>query len=30
MALWFALGVIALLVGFLFIAIGKEDGPATG
>jgi hypothetical protein len=27
MALWFALGAIALLVGFLFIAMGKEDGP---
>lgn len=27
MALWFALGVVALLVGFLFIAVGKEDGP---
>jgi hypothetical protein len=27
MALWFALGAIALLCGFLFIAIGKEDGP---
>ena len=27
MALWFALGAIALLVGFLFVAIAKEDGP---
>lgn len=27
MALWFALGAIALLVGFLFIAVAKEDGP---
>jgi hypothetical protein len=28
MALWFALGVLALLSGFFFIAVGKEDGPA--
>jgi hypothetical protein len=27
MALWFALGAIAVLVGFLFIAVGREDGP---
>ena len=27
MALWFALGAIALLCGFLFIAVAKEDGP---
>ena len=26
MALWFALGVIGVLVGILFIAIAKEDG----
>jgi hypothetical protein len=26
MALWFALGALALIVGFLFIAIAKEDG----
>ena len=28
MALWFALAVIAVLVGVLFIAVAKEDGPA--
>jgi hypothetical protein len=28
MALWFALGAIAILVGFLFIAMGKEDGAS--
>ncbi len=28
MALWFALGVIAVLVGVLFVAVAKEDGPA--
>jgi hypothetical protein len=27
MALWFALVVIAVLVGVLFIAVAKEDGP---
>ena len=27
MALWFALAGLAILVGVLFIAIGKEDGP---
>jgi hypothetical protein len=27
-ALWFALGAIAVLVGVLFIAAGTEDGPA--
>ena len=30
MALWFALGAIAILAGFLFIAVGKEDGPLPG
>ena len=28
MALWFALAVIAVLVGVLFVAVGTEDGPA--
>jgi hypothetical protein len=28
MALWFALGAIAILAGFLFIAVATEDGPA--
>jgi hypothetical protein len=27
MALWFALGVIAVLVGIFFVAVGMEDGP---
>jgi hypothetical protein len=27
MALWFALGVIGVLIGILFIAIAKEAGP---
>lgn len=27
MALWFALGALAILVGVLFIAVGTEDGP---
>jgi hypothetical protein len=27
MALWFALAVIAVLIGILFIAVGMEDGP---
>jgi hypothetical protein len=27
MALWFALGALAVLVGVLFVAVGKEDGP---
>jgi hypothetical protein len=27
MALWFALGAIAVLVGILFVAVAKEDGP---
>jgi hypothetical protein len=27
MALWFALAAIAVLVGVLFIAVAKEDGP---
>jgi hypothetical protein len=26
-ALWFALGAVAVIVGFLFIAVAKEDGP---
>jgi hypothetical protein len=30
MALWFALGAIAILVGVLFIAVAKEDGPPPG
>jgi hypothetical protein len=27
-ALWFALAVVAVLVGVLFVAVAKEDGPA--
>ena len=27
MALWIALGALAIIVGILFIAVGKEDGP---
>jgi hypothetical protein len=27
-ALWFAVGVIAILVGVLFLAVGRENGPA--
>ena len=27
MALWFALGVIAVVVAIFFIAVGMEDGP---
>lgn len=27
MALWLALGAVAVLVGILFVAVGREDGP---